>query len=197
VDRKICAFFALHVGRPAFSRETEPSQGIMDFATRQPGKRPMKSPDIGIKSNTKAAMIALCNARLADAIDLSLAVKQAHWNLKGPSFIGVHELLDEVRVRLDNNADTVAERVAQLDGIALGTTQKVEEATKLAPYPTDIHAMPDHVGALVERFAALSKSVREAIAAADDAGDAGTADIFTSFSRDLDKDLWFLNSHLQ
>lgn len=157
----------------------------------------MKSPDIGLKSNTKTAMIDLCNARLADAIDLSLAVKQAHWNLKGPSFIGVHELLDQVRARLDNNADTVAERVAQLDGVALGTTQKVEDATKLSPYPTDIRKMEDHVAALVERFATLSKSVREAIDTADEAGDAGTADIFTSFSRDLDKDMWFLKSHLE
>ncbi len=157
----------------------------------------MKSPDIGLKSNTKTAMIDLCNARLADSIDLSLAVKQAHWNLKGPTFIAVHELLDQVRLRLDNNADTVAERVAQLDGIALGTTQKVEGATKLTAYPTDIHKASDHLNALVERFAALSKSVREAIDTADEAGDAGTTDIFTSFSRDLDKDLWFLKSHLE
>jgi len=157
----------------------------------------MKSPDIGLKSNTKSAMTALCNARLADALDLSLAVKQAHWNLKGPSFIGVHELLDEVRARLDTNSDTVAERVMQLDGTALGTTQVVGEATTLAAYPTNIKKMEDHVGALVERFAALSKSVREAIDTADDAGDPTTADIFTSFSRDLDKDLWFLKSHLE
>jgi starvation-inducible DNA-binding protein len=157
----------------------------------------MKAPDIGIKSNTKTAMVALCNARLADAIDLSLAVKQAHWNLKGPTFIAVHELLDGVRDRLDNNADTVAERVAQLDGTAMGTSQAVADASKLAAYPTNIAKVEDHLNALVERFAALSKSVREAIDAADEAGDAGTADIFTSFSRDLDKDLWFLKSHLQ
>jgi len=157
----------------------------------------MKSPDIGIKSNTKTAMIALLNARLADSIDLSLAVKQAHWNLKGPTFIAVHELLDMVRDHLDNNADTVAERVAQLDGVALGTTQNVGEASALDAYPTNIRKVEDHVGALVDRMAALAKSVREAIDTADDAGDAGTADIFTSFSRDLDKDLWFLKSHLQ
>ena len=157
----------------------------------------MKSPDIGIKSNTKTAMIALCNARLADAIDLSLAIKQAHWNLKGPTFIAVHELLDMLRGHLDDNADTVAERVAQLDGVALGTVQTVEGASTLPAYPTDIHKVSDHVGALVERFANIAKSVREAIDTADDAGDAGTADIFTSFSRDLDKDLWFLKSHLE
>jgi len=157
----------------------------------------MKSPDIGLKSNTKTAMIDLCNARLADALDLSLAVKQAHWNLKGPTFIAVHELLDQLRANLDTNTDTVAERVAQLDGVALGTTQTVGDKTELPAYPTDIRKVADHIGALVERYAALAKSVREAIDTADEAGDAGTADIFTSFSRDLDKDLWFLKSHLE
>jgi starvation-inducible DNA-binding protein len=157
----------------------------------------MKSPDIGIKSNTKTAMIDLCNARLADVLDLSLAVKQAHWNLKGPNFIAVHELLDMLRGHLDIHSDTLAERVMQLDGVALGTTQVVGDKTALPAYPTDIKKVADHVGALVDRYAALAKSVREAIDTADDAGDAGTADIFTAFSRDLDKDLWFLKSHLE
>jgi starvation-inducible DNA-binding protein len=157
----------------------------------------MKFPDIGLKSNTKTAMVELCNARLADTIDLALAVKQAHWNLKGPTFIAVHELLDLLRTHLDTNGDIVAERVAQLDGVALGTTQAVGEASELPAYPTDIAKVADHLGALVERYGALSKAVREAIDTADEAGDAGTADIFTSFSRDLDKDLWFLKSHLE
>jgi len=157
----------------------------------------MKSPDIGLKSNTKTAMIGLCNARLADVLDLSLAVKQAHWNLKGPNFIAVHELLDMLRAHLDVHSDTVAERVMQLDGVALGTTQVVGDKTTLPAYPLDIKKVADHVGALVERYGAMAKSVREAIDAADDAGDADTADIFTAFSRDLDKDLWFLKSHLE
>ena len=157
----------------------------------------MKSPDIGLKSNTKTAMIELCNARLADVLDISLAVKQAHWNLKGQNFIAVHELLDMLRAHLDVHSDTVAERVMQLDGVALGTTQTVSDKTALPAYPLDIKKVSDHVGALVERYGALAKSVREAIDAADDAGDAGTADIFTAFSRDLDKDLWFLKSHLE
>jgi starvation-inducible DNA-binding protein len=157
----------------------------------------MKAPDIGLKSNTKTAMIDLLNARLADGLDLALAVKQAHWNLKGPNFIAVHELLDMLRANLDKHGDTVAERVAQLDGVALGTTQTVNEATSLPAYPTDIRKVSDHLEALVARYAAVSKAVREAIDSADDAGDADTADIFTAFSRDLDKDLWFLKSHLE
>ena len=157
----------------------------------------MKSPDTGIASNTKTEMIALLNARLADAIDLALITKQAHWNLKGPTFIAVHEFLDEVRDDLDEHVDIIAERVAQLDGIALGTIQTVAKSTTLAPYPTDIRKVEDHLKALTEHFGAVSKSTREAIDKADDAGDADTADIFTAYSRVLDKNLWFIKSHLE
>lgn len=157
----------------------------------------MKAPETGLKSNTKSAMIDLLNAQLADAIDLALITKQAHWNLKGPTFIAVHEMLDLLRTGLDGHVDTIAERVAQLDGIALGTVQTVAESTTLKPYPTDIRKVADHLAALVERYGAVSKSAREAIDKADEAGDADTTDILTAYSRELDKDLWFLKSHLE
>ena len=157
----------------------------------------MKAPDIGLKSNTRTTMIGLLNERLAEAIDLALAVKQAHWNLKGPTFIAVHEYLDTLRTALDGHVDTVAERIAQLDGIALGTVQVAAKATSLPPYPTDIRKVEEHLTALVERVAATAKAVREAIDTADEAGDADTADIFTAYSRDLDKHLWFIRSHLE
>ncbi|HEV7323938.1 MAG TPA: DNA starvation/stationary phase protection protein Dps [Bosea sp. (in: a-proteobacteria)] len=148
-----------------------------------------------LKSNTKTAMIELLNARLADGIDLALVTKQAHWNLKGPGFIAIHEMLDGFRGELDTHVDTVAERVAQLGGIALGTVQDVAGATKLKPYPTDIVAVKDHLAELIERYAEAAKSVRAAIDSADEAGDADTADIFTGYSRALDKALWFLESN--
>lgn len=148
-----------------------------------------------LKSNTKTAMIELLNARLADGIDLALVTKQAHWNLKGPGFIAIHEMLDGFRAELDGHVDTVAERVAQLGGIALGTVQDVAGATKLKPYPTDIVAVKDHLAELIERYAEAAKSARAAIDSADEAGDADTADIFTGYSRALDKALWFLESN--
>lgn len=157
----------------------------------------MKAPETGLKSNTKSAMVDLLNQQLASAIDLSLVTKQAHWNIKGPNFIAIHEMLDEFRDGLDGHTDTIAERVAQLDGIALGTAQGVAERTELKPYPTDIRNIPAHLNALTERYGAVSKSAREAIDKADEAGDADTADILTAYSRDVDKDLWFLRSHLE
>jgi starvation-inducible DNA-binding protein len=150
-----------------------------------------------LSSNSKATSIGLLNARLADGIDLALATKQAHWNLKGPQFIGVHEMLDGFREEQDEWNDEMAERVAQLGGTALGTTQAVGSASKLPPYPTDIYAIADHLAALIDRYADYGNALRDNIDAADDAGDADTADLFTEVSRGIDKQLWFLEAHVQ
>lgn len=150
-----------------------------------------------LKSNVKKVSIELLNARLADAIDLALLTKQAHWNLKGPQFIAIHEMLDGFRTTVDGHVDTMAERAVQLGGMAQGTVQTVADVTTLKPYPTEISKTKDHLAALIERYGAVANSVRAAIDEADEAGDADTADIFTAFSRDLDKSLWFLEAHVQ
>ena len=150
-----------------------------------------------VPSNTKAVSINVLNARVADAIDLALLTKQAHWNIKGPNFIALHEMIDGFRTELDEHVDTMAERVVQLGGTALGTTQAVAGSTTLAPYPTDIYASTDHLTALIERYAKMASSARAAIDTTTEAGDADTADLFTAFSRALDKQLWFLEAHVQ
>ena len=150
-----------------------------------------------LPSNAKAVSIGVLNARLADAIDLALLTKQAHWNIKGPQFIALHEMIDGFRTELDTHVDTMAERVVQLAGTALGTSQVVAAATTLAPYPTDIYTTKDHLAALIERYGSVANQVRAAIDETADAGDADSADLFTAFSRALDKALWFLETHVQ
>lgn len=151
----------------------------------------------GTKSNAKKVSIELLNARLADGLDLALATKQAHWNLKGLQFIGVHEMLDKFRAEQDDFNDKMAERAVMLGGTAFGTSQVIAERTSLAPYPTDIYAIVDHLKALIDRTAAVANAVREAIDQTDEAGDADTADLFTEVSRGLDMQLWFLEAHMQ
>jgi len=157
----------------------------------------MRTTRNNLPSNAKAVAIELLNARVADGIDLALLTKQAHWNLKGPQFIAVHEMLDGFRTEIDDHVDTMAERAVQLGGTALGTTQVVAKATTLPAYPTDITAIGDHLAALIQRYAAFANAIRANIDQAAESGDADTADIFTEVSRGMDKALWFLEAHTQ
>jgi len=139
----------------------------------------------------------LLNARLADLIDLQLQAKQAHWNVKGPNFIALHELFDDVTDGAREYVDLVAERIVQLGGVAEGTLQAVTKSSQLNVYPLNTGDWIHHVERLSSAIAVAGEGVREGIEKATTYGDAGTADILTEISRGLDKRLWFVEAHLQ
>ena len=141
-------------------------------------------------------MVNLLNSRLADAIDLGTQAKQAHWNVKGPNFVALHELFDQIAERIEDHVDTLAERITALGGTANGTIALVSRTSTLAPYPTEITDGVQHVDALSSAVASFGAKVRKGIDEAAEAGDADTSDLFTGISREIDKDLWFLEAHL-
>jgi starvation-inducible DNA-binding protein len=149
-----------------------------------------------LPEKTRTEVIAILNARLADSIDLMHQAKQAHWNIKGPSFIALHKLFDEIVDAAEEAMDLIAERVVQLGGTAVGTIQNAVKCSTLREYPMSISAERDHVEALSSALAAFGKGVRHAINQSDELGDKDTSDIFTEISRDADKYLWFVEAHL-
>lgn len=150
-----------------------------------------------LKDNAKQVSIGVLNACLADAVDLYNATRSAHWNVKGPMFHTLHVMLQGFYEALQTSSDDIAERVVQLGGTALGTTQVLAGTTRLPPYPTDIHGGADHLKQLVERYGQVASALREGIDTTDEAGDASTADLLTEQSRAVDKMLWMLEAHLQ
>ncbi len=152
---------------------------------------------IDIPQDRRAALVKLLNQQLADTFDLQSQVKQAHWNVKGATFIALHELFDKLAEDLEGAIDDLAERVTALGGIAEGTARMSAARSRLAEYPLELAGPQDHVGALADRYAALAKSSRAAIDLATNLGDAASADLFTEIVRGLDKNLWFLEAHLQ
>lgn len=153
--------------------------------------------NVGVPEENRQAIIALLNARLADSIDLRSQIKWAHWNLKGMHFIQLHELFDSVSSHVDDQSDTIAERIATIGGVANGTAREV--AVKSGLKEADLSAAdgPSMLKFLVHNVAHHTNALRTAVQESTDLGDPITADLFTTVTRELDKDLWFLEAHLQ
>jgi len=152
---------------------------------------------IDIPEKRRGALIDLLNARLADATDLKTQTKHAHWNVKGPQFYQLHELFDSIAPHFDEYADLLAERAVQLGGVANGTLRQAADSSSIPEYDLTATNGTEHVKALVKNISRFAKAIREAIDQADELEDKDTADIFTEISRQTDKDLWFLEAHIQ
>lgn len=149
-----------------------------------------------LSENIRSQSIMLLNKHLAAAVDLHAQVKQAHWNVRGPGFIALHELFDDVSETVENFADMIAERTGGLGGVAEGTIHQVAERSFLVPYAIGIGDGLTHVFAISGALAAFGQSAREAITLSADFGDADTADLFTEVSRGIDTQLWKVESHV-
>ena len=150
-----------------------------------------------IPEDERAKLVELLNARLADSFDLYSQLKQAHWNVKGPDFIQLHTLYDDIAESILGFVDEIAERATALGGLARGTARMAAEATTLDEYPPDAVAGMDTVAVVADRLSAFGAAVRSAIDESDELGDKDTADLFTEVSRAIDKHLWFVEAHLQ
>ena len=148
-------------------------------------------------SARKKAVEAL-NATVADLFDLYARIKQAHWNLRGPSFIGLHKLLDEFAATVEEHVDVAAERAKALGGVVEGTLRESVKNSRLKrkEEPASRSGQRDWIRELADVHAASGDHVRSAIKLVTDADDFGTADLLTDVLRDLDKQLWILEAHL-
>ena len=139
--------------------------------------------------------LRILSAQLADFLNLALMTKQAHWNMRGQNFIAVHEMLDPFNEKLLEYADTFAERIVQMGGTANGTVETIIAETNLSSYPTDIYDVSLHLQELIKHYSIVANNLRRDI----DAGkaDAATIDYFTQAVEDIDKYVWFLESHIE
>jgi len=147
------------------------------------------------RSNPQEAVIEALNQLLADALVLKLNAKQAHWNVKGPNFLTLHELFDKVATAVDGYADELAERAVQLGGYAEGTLQNIGRRSSVAAHPANTASSAAHVKAIASQLRALADEARAAIDETAALGDAVTADILTGITGGLDTLRWFVESH--
>ncbi len=153
--------------------------------------------NIDIPEKQRHELIDLLNQRLADAADLKSQIKYAHWNVKGMHFQQLHELFDEVAAHVEAHTDLIAERITALGGVAHGTARQAAAHSSLPEYQLEAVDGEEHLSAVITRVAKYANAVRGGIDSASRLGDQATADLFTEVVREADKDLWFLEAHLQ
>jgi starvation-inducible DNA-binding protein len=149
-----------------------------------------------LAADTRSAIITLLNERLADAIDLGLQAKQAHWNVKGPHFRALHDLFDGVAAAAQGWSDMLAERAVQLGGVAEGLAHQVRDRSRLPAFPTVAASGTAWTEAMAAAVEFTANALRADIEDATAAGDAVTADILTGIAGEADKQLWFVEAHL-
>jgi len=170
----------------ALEIEHAPSGPLALFATKH-----------DLPEATRVQVAELLGQRLADCLDLQSHCKQAHWNVKGPHFIALHTLFDQINEDVEGYVDTIAERIVQLGGVAEGTVRVVAAHSTLIDYPLALSSGEEHVAALSDSLAQFGRTVRVGIEEMNDLSDAGSADILTEVSRGVDQWLWFVEAHQQ
>jgi starvation-inducible DNA-binding protein len=150
----------------------------------------------GIEREAAGRLIGLLRMRLHALNDLHLTLKHVHWNVVGPHFIAVHEMVDPQVDRVRDMADDVAERIAALGGVAQGTPGALVAERTWEDYSIGRADAIAHLGALDLVYTGVIEGVRAAIKEAGDI-DTATEDLLIEQLRDLEQFQWFVRAHLE
>lgn len=151
-------------------------------------------PAASLDAATRGHTISALNANLARLIDLGLSAKQAHWNVRGPNFQGLHELFDTIAHETREWADELAERAVTLGGTAHGTVQDVASGSGLPAFPTDERRWTELARCLHARMLACAEHLRTFAGELDN--ELVTQDLVIEIVRGLEKRAWMVEAHL-
>lgn len=150
----------------------------------------------GMSSGSAEQTIATLDNRMVALLDLQLTLKHIHWNVVGPNFIGVHEMLDPQVEAIREMTDTLAERIATLGGVPLGTPQSIVERRTWDEYTIGKGLVSEHLGALDKVYNGINSDHRKAIHALAEL-DPVSEDMITSQLADLEQFQWFIRAHIE
>ncbi|AXV65887.1 MULTISPECIES: DNA starvation/stationary phase protection protein Dps [Pseudoalteromonas] len=150
----------------------------------------------GVNNQSAADTIAILDQRMVALIDLHLTLKHIHWNVVGPNFIGVHEMLDPQVSAVQEMTDTIAERIATMGGVPVGTPQSIVDRRNWKDYSIGKGLVTDHLSALDKVYNGVNKDHRQAIEKLAEL-DPVSEDMITGQLADLEQFQWFVRAHIE
>ncbi len=150
--------------------------------------------NIGIDENARQSVVEMLNVILADEAVLAIKTRNAHWNIRGADFLGLHNLFDAQYRQLDDICDEVAERARMLGGFAMGSFPDFSKHTRLDEQPSDV---PDILRLLADQEAIIRGLRGDAAKCTEEYEDEGTFDLLVSLIRLHEKMAWMLRSYTE
>jgi starvation-inducible DNA-binding protein len=150
----------------------------------------------GMKSESADKVIAILDDRLVALLDLQLTLKHVHWNVVGPNFIGVHEMLDPQVDVVREMTDTIAERIATLGGVPVGTPKAIADRRRWEDYSLGKGLVTEHLVALDKVYNGVNGDHREAMEALAEL-DPVSEDMLTGQLAELEQFQWFVRAHIE
>lgn len=150
----------------------------------------------GMTDKQAAQVAELLQKQLSTYNDLHLTLKHIHWNVVGPNFIGVHEMIDPQVELVRGYADEVAERIATLGGSPQGTPGAVIRDRSWDDYSVGRDTVQAHLAALDVVYNGVIEDIRVAIKETEEP-DPVTQDVLIDQAAELEKFQWFVRAHLE
>jgi starvation-inducible DNA-binding protein len=150
----------------------------------------------GLPQQASDKTVALLQERLVALIDLQLTLKHVHWNVVGPTFIGVHLMLDPQVEAVQGMVDTTAERMATMGASPNGLAGNIVATRTWDDYSIGRASVMQHLGGLDLAYGGVVEGHRKAIAKLEDL-DLVTQDLLIEQSEQLEQFHWFVRAHLE
>ncbi len=158
----------------------------------------MKQPQIGLSDNQRRGSIDSLNAALCNEHILLIKTKKAHWDVVGPQFLSVHEMLDGQYERINTYVDQLAERTRALGGLPVATAKGFIEGATLKEHPEPVQDVTKILNGLLEDHEHVVCQLRDAVEQTElRFHDRGTSDFFVGLMRAHEEMAWFLRSFLE
>lgn len=150
----------------------------------------------GMANEAAQSTIETLDNRMVALIDLQLTLKHIHWNVVGPNFIGVHEMIDPQVDIVREMTDTIAERIATLGGVPVGTPKSIVDRRTWKEYSVGKGLVTEHLAALDKVYNGVNSDHRKAIKTLSEL-DPVSEDMITNQLADLEQFQWFIRAHLE
>ncbi|MBX7448644.1 DNA starvation/stationary phase protection protein [Mycolicibacterium sp. 3033] len=150
----------------------------------------------GLSDKAGAEVAELLQKALSRYNDLHLTLKHVHWNVVGPNFIGVHEMIDPQVELVRGYADEVAERIAALGASPQGTPGAIQKDRTWDDYSVGRDTVQAHLAALDLVYTGVIEDTRKSIERSGEL-DPVTEDMLIGHAGELEKFQWFVRAHLE